>query len=397
MRTSYQPSFSDGADEENNEHNSSYISMLLISAYYDLHKAVCEENKDKETERYVQDFESGHDKSVGAKATLNKSSIEEDEDDDSNSGVRKALMVAIPLTFILIVTICGLFTWKVLSERVSESTIEALQGKIDKLYTSSNKDELKSSVNAESLETYYEYLGNIEAKDKKGKNKGDISKVESELNTISAYIEDKGRLDAFGSDSYDLNTDGLLEYVQSIRDNVSTYSVPGLALTISNQCSKIENDYSTFINLRQELENITDYENFSSKKYKSRVDKISHTPNKEELQKMIKGLNSSKKKVLDKKKAEEAAKKKAEEEAKKALEKAEAERKEAEKALQEQERKAQEEARKKEEEIRKLEERQKELEEQQKRLEEQQREEDEEDTPTPSPVSASDDKSSADE
>lgn len=406
MRTSYQPNINDKKDEDGEiaVGGGSYISMLLISAYYDMYNAVKPNAGDSnENQKSSMSFGDSNQQGVQegntqSKSTLNKSTMDDEvdyEEDGTSSSIKKALMVAIPITFLLIVAIAGMFIWKVVSDSAEETTIEALQSRIDKMYSSSNKEALKDSIVAESLDSYYDILSKIQSSDKKGKKAGDISKIDSELNTIGYYIEDKRKLDTFNSDEYDLTKGSLLEDVQSIRDNVSSYSVPGLALTINNLCSKIESDYSNFINLRQELDGITDYANFNSKKYNSKIEDVAHTPNRKELQGMLKNLNSAKKKALAKAKAEEEAKKKAEEKAKKALEEAEAQRRKAQEALRKQEEKAEEEARQKEEEIRKLEERQKELEEQQRRLEQQQQEddeddEDEDDTPTPTPDESDD-------
>lgn len=396
MRTSYQPNLGDKAEGEESGVSGSYISMLLISAYYDMYKAVHDNDTASNNIQSTIDVPAGNlaNSSIqgsadASKATLNKSTMDDDiddEEDDTSPGIKRALMVAMSVTFLLIVATAGVLMWKLLSESSGEATIEALQNRVDKMYTSSNKEELKDSVVAESLESYYDILEKVQAKDKKGKKAGDISKVESELDTIGYYLEDKRKLDTYNSADYDLSSDGLLEGVQTIRDDVSSYSVPGLALTINDLCSKIETDYGYFINLRQEIENITDYINFSSKKYDSKIEEVSHTINKKELQNMVKSLNSAKKKAVAKAKAEEEAKKKEEEKAKKALEEAEEQRKKAQEALEEQERKAEEEARQKEEEIRKLEERQRELEEQQRRLEQQQEDEEEEDEDTPTPT-----------
>lgn len=158
--------------------------------------------------------------------------------------------------------------------------VKDLEKQIDKLYTSNRKEDLKNNVTDDKLYKYYEKLDGIkDSEDKKG--------IKEELDTISYYLSDKGILEQINDSSYDLNSNSSKDDLDKIKRSSSDYSVSSLSSTISSKVNQIEGDYSYFVNLRDELSSVQDTANFDIGGYQVKVNKVTHTSNKQELQVLL--------------------------------------------------------------------------------------------------------------
>lgn len=177
----------------------------------------------------------------------------------------------------------------------SVTTVEDLQASVDRLYTSEEKTDIKDGFTQKDIDSYYQEASALR---KRGK---DVSSISDELTTISYFIQDKNKLAEYNDSSYDLTTMGLSNDLKDIENNTKNYTVSGLAVTITNSIAKVTTQYDTYINLKLEMQSISDIITFDESVYASKIDQIKHEPNKEELQGIYDIL------VADKKAAEAQA------------------------------------------------------------------------------------------
>lgn len=168
----------------------------------------------------------------------------------------------------------------------NRNSVEGLEKQITKLYTSSKKDDLKSTVNSDKIDKYYVKLDEL-------KDNEDTQSIRSELDTISAYIADKDILDEINSSGYDLNSSDMQSKLDKVNISSLNYSVPSLADSISSTIRQITEDYNYFISLRDELSLVSDYSNFDIKGYQLQVNEVTHTVNKKELQDKLDAIAKS--------------------------------------------------------------------------------------------------------
>lgn len=197
-----------------------------------------------------------------------------------------------------------------------DNSIEAISDRVDNLYTSAKKEDIKNGITVSDLDQYYLDLNEA------SKNGEDVSSLTTELDTIGYFLSDKATLLEYDSEDYDLTTAGLQDSISGIKENTESYSVPGLAVTISDLCTKINGDYETFIALRSEMQGITDATKFDEEGYKSRIANIKHKPNQEELNAIYDNIVADKKAAEAEQALKDAATQEAQEQAQKALEEA---------------------------------------------------------------------------
>ena len=75
----------------------------------------------------------------------------------------------------------------------------------------------------------------------------------------------------------------MIDSLNTIKANADSYTVSGLAVTITDLANQIQSDYDSFIALRSELQGVTDVTTFDATAYKARIDEVTHNPNKDEL------------------------------------------------------------------------------------------------------------------
>ena len=142
--------------------------------------------------------------------------------------------------------------------------------------------------------------------------------MERELETIKGYISDMESIDEMSSSDYDLNSADMQSRLAVLKVSASEYIITGLSLTALDKVQCIEDEYVYYESLKAELSTIIeDYINFDYEGYSSKVSKITHTVNREELTQMVTNLNFEKLKAEGIENAKEVAEQEAREMAEK--------------------------------------------------------------------------------
>lgn len=264
---------------------------------------------------------------------------DEDDYEDERKGVPIKLLVGLGVVIILVASFIGVRVVKDISnskkakENVVEvsTTVDDLKEKVDRLYASDEKKDIRSGVYVNDLNELYDELDGLADSEKK---KDSYKLLYDELNTISGYMADKDTVSSMNDEGYDLNTSGLVSKIEDIKSNAaSKYTVPGLVLSINSLCDTVNKDYEDYFSLKNEL-NTVKVEDFNPDNYKSRISSITHTVNKRELKDIYDKLVAEKKvldaKTEEEKQAAEAERKALEESQEKAKKAAEASQKKAE-------------------------------------------------------------------
>lgn len=238
----------------------------------------------------------------------------DEEDEETPKKSKKKVIIPIVITSVVVLGVVGMVAYKKLS--AGKETLNTVETRISKLYTSKEKVDIKSSVSQTDLNEYYMELLEFQGK---GKN---VDGAIEELDTIGYYINDKSVLQGIEDSSYDLTTVGMKDTLDEVKAHTKDYTVSGLAVTINNTANGILEDYNDFINLRQELNGVTDVLNFDESKYTDKIDAVSHEPNKMELDAMLDKLVVDKQAEQAQKDLQEAEDEKAKEEAEIALQEA---------------------------------------------------------------------------
>lgn len=193
------------------------------------------------------------------------------------------LLIVFSILLVAIIGFGGFLAWYTFGSNSTNS----ISKKISALYTSSEKVDISENVYQKDINTLYEEL--------KGKKQTkEVTALESELDSIGYYIQDRDSLSKYEDSSFNLTTAGMTDDVDAIKNGTSRYTIGSLASTISDRATKILTEYDDFINLRLELQGITDVKNFDEDKYATLIDNISHTPNKEELSAIIDTIKADK-------------------------------------------------------------------------------------------------------
>lgn len=198
---------------------------------------------------------------------------------ESKDSTKKILPYIASVVIIGGVVILG---YRLISDNKGDS-ISRIERNIDKLYTSSRKEDVKNNVTDNKLSKYYEDLNEV----KDGSSLEERQVVKDELDNISIFIADKGVLDKINDTSYQLNDGDMHTKLNSVKESVKGYSVDSLANTINKMISQIESDYSYYTDLRDELSLVKDYKTFDVDSYQVKINKVSHTENKKELQNQL--------------------------------------------------------------------------------------------------------------
>lgn len=196
------------------------------------------------------------------------------------------------------------------------TSIDKVHNTIDRMYTNKDKSNIKGTVSQKDLEPLYDSLLKMQEKGK------DVLDELSELDTIGYYIADVSNLDGYLDKSFDITTPGMLDNVEDIVQNTKDYSETGLAMSISDKADTISDEYNDFIQLRQELQGITDVESFDETLYKDKINAVTHNPNREELEAIVEKLLVDKQAVLAQKEVDAAESEEAKLQAQEELQKA---------------------------------------------------------------------------
>lgn len=262
---------------------------------------------------------------------MNSTDDNEENLNENESKPNKIIVVSF-IIFCLVILMC-FFAFKgrrnsfneVKEEGISISTtesdilsIEDITKEIDNLYTSDQKVDIRSNVKDEELSRIQDSLSTVE---------GNTAILLDELNTIRAFISDKSTVNTILNSNYDLEDDKMLSTLIDIKDSVKTYTIAGLSKTINGLVSEAELEYDEYSQLKSELKGVIQYDSFDKEGYLSRINKVSHFVNKDELM----GYYND---ILSKIEEEKLNKDKELKETKDALEESEKARQDAEKAKQ---------------------------------------------------------------
>lgn len=237
------------------------------------------------------------------------------------------IIVASVLALLTVVVVC--VGYYMVTNKNLASSVEDLEASVSRLYTSADKTDVLDDLSQSDLEDYFKNATDL-------KNKGkDVSSLIDELTTISYFIQDKKKLNDFNDANFDLTTVGLTGEIESIVENTKNYTVSSLVVTISDKASIISTQYETYVNLKLEMQGITDALTFDENVYAKKIEQIVHNPNKEELQGIYNILLADKEATKAKNKLDKAKNKKDLEKAQKDLDKAKKQQEETQKKLKE--------------------------------------------------------------
>ena len=150
----------------------------------------------EEKQRYEEDFDEDE---IYDEDTEMESM--EEEEDPSYLKRRIILWSSLGTVFVVLLAIGGYFLFN-----REPTTIAEIQSKVNRLYTSEAKIDIKNSVSLDTLETYYLSLKEISSDEKK--TNAAVS-VEHELDTIGYFISDNAMVDEFLDTKYDLSSASL--------------------------------------------------------------------------------------------------------------------------------------------------------------------------------------------
>lgn len=218
---------------------------------------------------------------------MNSTDDNEENLNENESKPNKIIVVSF-IIFCLVVLIC-FFAFKsrrnnsneVKEEGVSTSTtendilsIEDITKEINNLYTSDQKVDIRSNVKDEELSRIQDSLSTVD---------GNTAILLDELNTIRAFISDKSTVNTILNSNYDLEDDEMFSTLIDIKDSVKTYTIAGLSKTVNGLVSEAELEYDEYSQLKSELKGVIQYDSFDKEGYLSRINKVSHFVNKDEL------------------------------------------------------------------------------------------------------------------
>lgn len=203
--------------------------------------------------------------------------IEKEVKEEPPKKSRKVLILVASLLTVVLIGAFG-YGYYLFNSKNIASTVEDLRASVDRLYTTKDKTDTIDGLTQNDLEDYFDSASELKQKGE------DVTEITDELTTISSFIQDKKKLDEFNNTSYDLTTIGLTGEIESIVNNTKNYTVSSLVVTITNKAANVSSQYETYVNLKLEMQGITDVLTFDETAYATKISQIKHTPNKEELQ-----------------------------------------------------------------------------------------------------------------
>lgn len=181
--------------------------------------------------------------------------------------------------------------------RSSGDSLSDVQERVDRLYTSKEKVDIKTGITQADLDKSYSKLEEMPQKVRK---KDSYVNLVEELNTIGNYLSDRDSLEGFEDENYDLSTPSFTDYLASIEGNSKGYTVSGLAVTAVNRCKALNDECIEYTKIKDELSNVKDPLNFQEGNYIDRIGAIKHQVNQKELSTMYDNILKEKLKATEK-------------------------------------------------------------------------------------------------
>lgn len=285
----------------------SFLEEESIKAYREI---VQKANPDTDIGDIVEKAED----EVAKEEKQSRKEKKEQEDVDKKKRNKKRIIVGFSILGVIFAFIAVFFVYT--NFFCQHNSIEAIAQRVEKLYTSANKVDIKNGVTQSDLSEFYVELSEA------AKNGDDTKSVESEIDTIGYFLSDKEQLNEYNSEDFDLTTVGMTDSLNTIKANADSYTVSGLAVTITDLANQVQSDYDSFIALRSELQGVTDVTTFDATAYKARIDEVTHNPNKDELNALYDKLVADQQAAQAQAELEAAATEEAKAQAEKALEEA---------------------------------------------------------------------------
>lgn len=285
----------------------SFLEEESIKAYREI---VQKANPDTDIGDIVEKAEDG----VAKEEKQSRKEKKEQEDVDKKKRNKKRIIVGFSILGVIFAFIAVFFVYTNFFRQ--DNSIEAIAQRVEKLYTSADKVDIKNGVTQSDLSEFYVELSEA------ARNGDDTKSVESEIDTIGYFLSDKEQLNEYNSEDFDLTTVGMTDSLNTVKANADSYTVSGLAVTITDLANQVQSDYDSFIALRSELQGVTDVTTFDATAYKARIDEVTHTHNKEELTALYDKLVADQEAAQAQAELEAAATEEAKAQAEKALEEA---------------------------------------------------------------------------
>lgn len=238
-------------------------------------KQLEEEKEDKDTEEEYLENE-------------NTEEVEDIPNSKKNKIINKIISTTVILFIVGVIVFVGVNFFS--KDKVSVSSYDDMVSQINSLYTDDDKNDLNKDVTSSKVNKYKLELGKIEG------NEESKNELALELKSISNYISDKDKIKEVLDNNYDFNNSITKKTIDGVESSAKTYSVPGLMATMLEYTNQAEQDYEYFIELRDELSTIDDFNSFNKDSYQKKVNKVTHSVNKQELQGMVDELQTAKKK-----------------------------------------------------------------------------------------------------
>lgn len=285
----------------------SFLEEESIKAYREI---VQKANPDTDIGDIVEKAED----EVAKEEKQSRKEKKEQEDVDKKKRNKKRIIVGFSILGIILALIAVFFVYTNFFRQ--DNSIEAIAQRVEKLYTSADKVNIKKGVTQSDLSEFYVELSEA------ARNGDDTKSVESEIDTIGYFLSDKEQLNEYNSEDFDLTTVGMTDSLNTIKSNADSYTVSGLAVTITDLANQVQSDYDSFIALRSELQGVTDVTTFDATAYKARIDEVTHNPNKDELNALYDKLVADQQAAQAQAELEAAATEEAKAQAEKALKEA---------------------------------------------------------------------------
>lgn len=279
-----------GSINDNIDLQEESLQASLRDAYVEISESVIESRKQQELKDYSKALEAQANASVrpgsdprdvmpaGLEGTDSGEASQEEQEilEKQRKKKKRRIIIVSSIIAVIIVAFAGFLVYR--NFFAPDSSVGAIESRIHRLYTSEDMVDIKEGVTQQDLDNFYLELLNVQDKG------DDVDSALEEIDTIGYFLSDKATLERYSKESYDLTTTGMMDSVEDIRENAQNYSVPGLALTINDMAVGIEDDYNSFIDLRSELNGVVDPLNFDEDGYQTRIEAISHVPNRTELE-----------------------------------------------------------------------------------------------------------------
>ena len=297
-----------------------YYTMQLEQTYKDIYNELYLQSLNN----YEDNFDVDVSKEAPNKVVENKPTKQEEKKEKKS---KKGLIIGIisgSVALIGIILFIVFFFFNPLNN--GKLSKEDIQAQIDVMYTDNLKKDIREGYKVSDLEKIRDEIDVSPDKD-------NCLDVLNELDNIELFLEDVEQLKIYQDENYNIEPEEVGNVYNEMVTGISNYTQTGLQSTIKDRVITLYNEREDYLKLKNELTNITDYMLFSDEVYQQRINRIKHTPNKEELQSLLDSAKSEKAVLQAEEKVKNSTDKKEKENAEKELKSAKKKQKESEEKL----------------------------------------------------------------